>query len=138
MNKNLKNFITIIIISLIISSYFFGKKQNNNKPIGYLCKTVNNGDTLILRAPIGTHFTKLIFADFGNPSACPNPKYGTCTISKSNFPDFPFNVTKNTINGKDVNGATSFDPITITNDFGNPCDGIVDKYTTVKLEYISD
>jgi len=137
MNKNKKNFITIIIICLIVGLYFLGKKPNNNKEIGYYCNTVKSGDTFIIEAPMGTHFTKLIFADFGNPLSCPNPTYGTCTISKSNFPEFPFDVTKNTINGKHVNGTTSFGPIKI-NDFGNPCEGIIDKYTTFKLEYISD
>lgn len=137
MNKNKKNFITIIIICLIVGLYFLGKKPNNNKEIGYYCKTVKSGDTFIIEAPMGTHFTKLIFADFGNPVSCPNPRYGTCTIP-SNFSGFPFDVTKNTINGKDVNGATSFEPITITNDFGNACSGIINKYTTFKLEYVAD
>ena len=137
MNKNKKNFITIIIICLIVGLYFLGKKPNNNKEIGYYCKTVKSGDTFIIEAPMGTHFTKLIFADFGNPVSCPNPTYGTCTISKSNIIGFPFNVTKNTIDNQDVNGATFFGPIKI-NDFGNDCDGIIDKYTTFKLEYVAD
>jgi hypothetical protein len=136
MNKNIKNFITIIVICLIVGLYFFGKKRNN-KEIGYYCKTIKSGETFIIKAPIGTHFTKLIFADFGNPVSCPNPTYGTCTISKSNIIGFPFDVTKNTIDGKDVNGATFFGPIKI-NDFGNDCEGIINKYTTFKLEYTND
>jgi hypothetical protein len=137
MNKNLTNFVTLITICFIVSLYFVGKKRND-KPIGYVCKTVEEGNTLILKAPKGTHFTKLVFADFGTLSACPNPTYGTCTSSKSNFPNFPFDVAKNKINGKDVNGATLFDPIImLSSEIGDPCPG-KDKYTTVKLEYIRD
>jgi hypothetical protein len=137
-----KNFIIVIIISFIIllpvGLYFFSKKHKSTKqPTKYICVTFKEGETFNINAPTGTHFTKLIFADFGTPSPCPNPGYGNCTSSNKNFPGFPFDVIKNTIDGKDVNGETSFGPFIISTQIGDPCYGI-QKNITVKLEYVHD
>jgi len=147
-----KNFIIVIIISFIIllpvGLYFFSKKHKSTKPTSQptpqptksICATFKEGEWFNINAPTGTHFTKLIFADFGTPLPCPNPTYGNCTSSNKNFPNFPFDVINNTIEGKDVNGATSFDSFEVAangNGLNDPCWGIV-KSLTVKLEYVDD
>jgi hypothetical protein len=63
---------------------------------GSLCVTVNEGDQLNINAPDNTHFTQLLFADYGQPYKC--PQYGQNSMCSAvqklkgpgSYDDFPF------------------------------------------------
>ena len=124
--------------------------------IGYMCQKVQENGQIDLTAPVGAHFTKYIFADYGKPGDCTNPtRDQTCSLFNYNmagidqnhnpfrdpqyyYPD-PANNDPAQSSKKinmDENKLTHITfPVNFTYMTSNPCDP---NWATVKIEYIYD
>jgi hypothetical protein len=128
---------------------------------GEICVTAQYGTTFTANSPEGTHFTRLLFADYGNPTQCPsnNPQTGdTCSAydCRAEAPDRSYHwgdyydncnsynniINTTTFNGTTIQGSKTLSVLVTDETLGfgvgtTPAfDCIVAKSFTVLLEYV--
>jgi hypothetical protein len=119
-----------IVLLLIFGGYYLSNHLNKSltstsspfprQPpgtLGKMCVKADYDSTFTATAPPGTHFTKLLFADYGQPTACPNPVLNKgCSATYyivNTWPEeleqtgFPLIINTDTFNGTTINGSKS-------------------------------
>ena len=104
--------------------------------LGSLCLTAHENETFIANAPEGTHFTKILFADYGQPG-CGN--FAECSVVFGDSTDdgkkFPF--YDKYWGSTEINNTTTRLSTDVNNDtmLLDPCPG-KDKWFTAIIEYV--
>jgi hypothetical protein len=134
--------------------------------VGQMCVVADYGTTFSAQAPVGTHFTKLLFGDYGQPTRCLNSNSSsTCSASSYNydnccisgpFPEkcyyadappqkccnFSSIINENKFNGLTINGSKTLSILVNDTNMGfsetDPltCQPNTNKWFTAVLEYV--